>query len=112
MGKAIITDLDFRVKNTRSYYHDAYSDLRLFYRACLIGQGSYTEAELIDAKYRLWLKHGKYLDLAWQHYFALHVAWATGKGISHGWVNMLRCHHWNHRQLSFGEFQHVHSEWL
>lgn len=88
MDKAIVVDLDRSVKNSRSYYTEAYSALRQFYRTCKLNQ--FTDSELMEYKYRLWLKHGKYLDLAWQHHFARKVGHISGVGNWHGWRNIRR----------------------
>lgn len=97
-------------KSPRSYYTEAYSQLRLFYASC--NEGSYTDTELMNAKLALWKMHGKYLDIVWQHHFARQVSKATGIGSAHGWHNSLRCHQWNHTQAKFGDFRFVHPQWL
>lgn len=74
----------------RLFYTQAYSELRQFYTSCNLG--SYTDAELMNAKYALWLVHGKYLDLAWQHHFSNQVSQTTGIGSWHGWNNAKRLH--------------------
>lgn len=95
MGKAIVTEVpenrhNFKKKSARDYYAAAYADLRYFYRRCHMGILS--DAELMAIKYRLWLKHGKYLDIVWQHHFAARVSDATGIGHWHGWHNSQRLH--------------------
>jgi len=83
----LIDKYPHRVKYVRWCYEAAYSALRQFYRTCKLNQ--FTDAELIEYKYRLWLKHGKYLDLAWQHHFSLSVSEMTGIGAWHGWLHSL-----------------------
>lgn len=110
MGKAIVNQIVLHNKSPREYYSSAYRHLRMFYALCKLK--SFSDEDLMNIKLAMWKVHGRYLDLAWRDHFARQISSSTGKGTSHGWVNMLRYHQWNHRQLSFGEFQHVHSEWL
>jgi len=90
MGKEIVTDLDFSVKDARSYYAAAYKALREFYRAC--HSGDYNDAQLMEYKLELWFMYGRYLDLAWEHHFNRQVAIVTGKGLWSGWANVAREH--------------------
>jgi hypothetical protein len=88
MGKAIVVELSPHGKYVRWAYQSAYSELRQFYRTCKLNR--FTDSELMEYKYRLWLKHGKYLDLAWQHHFASKVGHISGVGNWHGWRNIRR----------------------
>jgi hypothetical protein len=90
MGKAIVQNIPLNSKYVRYHYERAYAGLRQFYRAC--ATANFTDDELMDIKYDLWRTHGKYLDIAWQHHFALKVAWKTGIGTWHGWHNAARLH--------------------
>lgn len=84
----LIEKYPHRAKYVRWCYEAAYSALRQFYRTCKLNQ--FTDAELIEYKYRLWLKHGKYLDLAWQHHFALNINKSVVGQASQGWRNKTR----------------------
>jgi len=92
MGKAIVTELTMARKTVRQYYSEAYSALRGYYAGCQSGQ--FSDLTLIDWKLELWKKHGKYLDIVWQHHFAKQVADATGQGWAHGWTSPLRREMW------------------
>jgi len=88
MGKAIIQNFGSSNKSVRRFYQEAYHDLREFYAECRTGE--HDDAALMQMKYDLWRKNGKYLDIAWQHHFALQVSQKTGKGDWHGWHTPIR----------------------
>ena len=100
MGKAIIQNMTVDSKYIRKHYANAFSDLRHFYAVCAAHQ--YPDDFLMIWKYNLWRKHGVYLDLAWQHHFALKVSEATGKGVWHGWLNIVRHNQYEDMKLVKG----------
>jgi len=109
MGKAIVNDLDFSVKNTRAYYADAYKALRLFYRAC--NSGDYTDDQLMRFKLELWFMYGRYLDLVWQHHFAWQVAKTEAACLSQGWKNKARYFQFSERWNLLAEHDNLSQSW-